>query len=418
MLGKTFSVLLDLYAFVTPISIAATNIVFFPLGVIWLFGARWTWTTWPPLWGWPEKLFLVYLGTSLVSALAGIDPVHSLKEIRNKDLYILILVVLVALVREREKNARLLRIFMMAGILTAVWGLIQYSIGVSQTDKSNGIFLYLPPALAHWPRPVLNLLSLLHGRVMGTRGHPLAYAECLLFNWALAICFLLASRDHAWIRWLLATTLIGAALMVSQSRGPWIAAGIILLAAMVTSSFRRSWALLAVGVLFLSLFAVVPAMRARAASILDRSHISNMTRVHMWRAGVVIWKTHPLLGVGPGNVKQLSDPFQTVEERAWGSWGHLHSNYINALAERGAFGLVTFLLFIGAICRELWHALRKSSTDPWAFSVYQAALLGILGFMIGGFTETSYNTAVVKMMLYFVIGLALALARHEEASRV
>ena len=104
MLDKFFRVGLDLYAFVTPISIAATNIVFFPLGVIWLFGARWPWPKWPPVYGWPEKFFLVYLGTSLISAAAGIDPLHSLREIKNKDLYILILIVLVALVRDRQRT--------------------------------------------------------------------------------------------------------------------------------------------------------------------------------------------------------------------------------------------------------------------------------------------------------------------------
>ena len=215
------------------------------------------------------------------------------------------------------------------------------------------------------------------------------------------------------MKWLAATALLGAALMVSQSRGPWIAAAIMLFLAMITSSSRRSWLLVGVGVVFIALFAVVPSMRARAASILDRSHHSNKERVHMWHAGFDMWKTHKLLGVGPGNVKQLSVPFQTPDERLWGPWGHLHSIYVNGLAERGALGLLTFFLFIGAICVELWQALQRSLGDPWAFAVYQAALLGILGFLIGGLTETSYNTAVVKMMFFFVVGLALALSRHE-----
>ena len=48
MLDKVFSIGLDLFAFVLPISIAATNIVFFPLAALWLFGARWPFSRWPP----------------------------------------------------------------------------------------------------------------------------------------------------------------------------------------------------------------------------------------------------------------------------------------------------------------------------------------------------------------------------------
>src|ERR1700687_5223031 len=212
MLNKIFSIGLDLFAFVMPISLPATNIVFFPLAALWLFGGKRTWSRWPPVWALPEKLILVFLGISLLSALFGLDPRHSMREIKNKDLYIVIAIFLVALVRDDEKNAKLLKLFMVAGALTAVWGLLQCAVGVNQTDKSNGIFISLPAALAHWPRPLLNLLSVLNGRVVATRGHPLAYAECLFFNWAFAISFFLSCRGREWIKWLCYMALIGAAL--------------------------------------------------------------------------------------------------------------------------------------------------------------------------------------------------------------
>src|ERR1051326_7872250 len=105
MLDLIFSRGLDLLAFVLPISIAATNIVFFPLAALWLFGAV---RTYKPVWGLPEKLYLGFFAISLLSSLLGVDPLHSLREIKNKDFYILITVVLVALVRNEEKNAKLI----------------------------------------------------------------------------------------------------------------------------------------------------------------------------------------------------------------------------------------------------------------------------------------------------------------------
>src|SRR5689334_18897487 len=121
MWDNIFGAGLDLLALVLPVSIAATNIVFFPLAALWLFGARRTFRKWPPTFGWPEKWFLLFLGVSLLSAFTGIDRAHSLREIKNKDLYILISVVLAALVRDFRKNARMFMIFMAAGVGTAVW---------------------------------------------------------------------------------------------------------------------------------------------------------------------------------------------------------------------------------------------------------------------------------------------------------
>jgi len=414
MLDNIFTAGLDLLAFVLPVSIAATNIVFFPLAALWLFAAKWTFPRWRPAWGRPEKFFLAFLAAGLVSAALSVNPAHSFREIWNKDFYILILVVLVALVREEKRCSRLLGWFMAGALVTAILGLIQCAVGVNLTDKVGGIFLYLPPRLAQWPKPVLNTLAMVDGRVLGTRGHPLAYAECLLFNWAFALCFLLSStRARAWLGWTGYLILIGAGLLVSQSRGPWIAAAVMAFLAMVTSNTRKSWLLLGLCALFMALFATVPVLRDRAVSILDRSHHSNVERLHMWRAGLAMWKSRPLFGVGPGNVKAISVNFQTPDEKVWGTWGHLHSLYMNFLAERGILGCLTFALFMTALWRELWRGLRKSSGDPCRAAVFRATLLALIGFLIGGLTEAVYNTAVVMMTFYFTVGLALALARHE-----
>ncbi len=84
MLNNIFSVGLDLLAIATPISIAVTNLIFFPLAGLWLFGAPWTFRTWSPRLGLPEKLFLAFLLLSLLSAFFGVELRHSLREIYKK----------------------------------------------------------------------------------------------------------------------------------------------------------------------------------------------------------------------------------------------------------------------------------------------------------------------------------------------
>ena len=68
---------------------------------------------------------------------------------------------------------------------------------------------------------------------------------------------------------------------------------------------------------------------------------------------------------------------------------------------------------MGAFSLELWQALQRFVSDLEQQVLFKGSLLGLVGFLVSGLTETTYNTAVVKMTLYFVLGLALAVSRHE-----
>lgn len=415
MLETFFSGGLQLLGWAMPISLAATNIVFFPLMGIWILGGKWTFPRWPYRPGLAEKIFAVYLVFAVCSAFSGVNLPHSLHEIKQKDFYPVILITLVALVRDRELHAKMLRYFLWGSFIVSVWGLIQYGVGVNQSDKSNGIFYHLPTALKDWPRPILDALSLVNGRVIGTRSHPLTYAECLLFTWAFCISKIIGARGKQWIGWLFALALTGAGLLVSSSRGPWIAAAVMLVLGILLDRSTRAWYFVLIAVGFFAVFRVVPSLHNRVVSIADNHHHSNRDRLHMWQSGVWMWKGRPLLGIGPGNVVIISTPYQEPQDRQWGPWGHLHSNYVNALAERGALGLLGLLAFLIALFKEVWDHWRRT-TDPYEAMFSRATLLSMVGFWIGGLTETSYNSAVVMMMFYFIVGLSLALSRHDPAS--
>ncbi len=412
MLESFFERGLLLLAAVTPISIAATNIVFFPILAVWVLGSRRTFSNWPPVWGLPEKLFLIFLAMSLVSAALGVNPAHSFHEIRMKDFYISILVLLVALIRREDQAFGLLKVFMVAGLLTALWGLVQAIISFHPMSSSGSTFRSVPAALANWPRPVLDLLVVEYGRSQGTRSHPIHYAECLLFIWPVTISFLVSCPRRELSRWVLATLLIGSALLVSQSRGPWLAAAVLWLLALTGARSRRAWALLSGSIFLLAVIWKIPALHSRAATLVEPSYRSNEERLQMWQTGLSLWKSHPWLGIGPGNVKRISAALPEDSGRPPEGWGHLHSTYVNFAAERGLAGLGTYLLMIAALCWELWKAMRRAQDSSTRQIVFRSTLLGVIGFLICGLTETAYNTAVVQMTFYFVVGLTLALARR------
>src|SRR5205807_834571 len=120
-----------LLAIALPISIAGTSLLLFPLLVVWILGARWTFPRWPWIPGPADGAFAALVIVSVLSSLLGMAPAHSLKEI-EKDFYYLMAPMCVALLADEERRASVLRAFLMAGLFTALVGAMQYCIGINK----------------------------------------------------------------------------------------------------------------------------------------------------------------------------------------------------------------------------------------------------------------------------------------------
>src|SRR5882724_2531874 len=147
MTSSILSYWFSAWALATPISIAGTSIVYFPLLGAYVLGGVWTFRRWPPPWGSVEKAFLVFWLLSVASAVFGMDARHSTVRL-SKDLYFLMTVLLGAYLAREPVGPKLLKIFAIAAIVTAALGALQLAIGVNQSDSSGGFFYYLPSWIA------------------------------------------------------------------------------------------------------------------------------------------------------------------------------------------------------------------------------------------------------------------------------
>ena len=323
------------WAIVTPVSIAGTSLLFFPLVGLYVLLGVWTFKRWPPPWGPVEKAFSVFWLLSLVSAIHGGELRQS--QIRlSKDLYFSMLVLLGAYLAREPEGTRLMKASMIAAIGTAAFGVLQFLIGVNQTNSSHGVFVNLPHWLEHAPRSLLDFLSLVNSRVTGTRAHPITYAEGLLFPLGYTLS-LLATRRQGWWKWAVGQYLVLLALVFSQSRGAWIAAVVMVLALVVLR--RDAWLSKRLALIYLPvvlLCILSPSLHSRAVTITDSNFESNSERLLMWRAGSRMIQDHPLLGIGTGLMHWASPAYQPEANRLGGPWSHLHNMYINVAAERGS----------------------------------------------------------------------------------
>jgi putative inorganic carbon (HCO3(-)) transporter len=223
-------------------------------------------------------------------------------------------------------------------------------------------------------------------RAFGTFGEPNPFAGYLEMTVLLLIA-VTASRiaasggvdrveapDHLVTAILAVASILGTATLVAtQSRGGYLgfAAGLVLAVWMTGGRVRRLGLLC--GSLCIALALASPiagrfAERVRLDSLLasggqvTSENFAAQERAAHWRAAVNMAKASPLLGVGAGN---YNDRFRELTS-VWRfriPRGHAHNAYLQALAQAGLMGLVSYLGLLVVVVARIRRALRFAETS-------------------------------------------------------
>ena len=285
---------------------------------------------------------LALIGVMFLSMTVAINRADSLKEIA-KWLELLVLVLFGAQYLRTRRQVWTLIIFIIIAALT------QALFGYAQAIFSLG------------PQSFVRSFAL---RVYGTFDQPNPYAGYLNMALPVPLALLLLGRD--WLTRVaagIASAFIGGAMLLTQSRGGQIA----LLAALVFIVLAgmprvRAWMrLVLVGIFLLIaglLSGVIPLyLFGEVERFLGLVHINLMEpntqdfstaeRLAHWIAGINMYLTHPILGVGIGNYPDVYRHYHI--STFVNSLGHAHDYYINIAAETGTIGLVIYLFFLIAL---------------------------------------------------------------------
>lgn len=230
-------------------------------------------------------------------------------------------------------------------------------------------------------------------------------------------------RERRWWHWLAAVT-ISLALLLSLTRGAWVAliGGVLLLLAV-----RAPKAMLWMAPLLALVLAVSPlAVIERASSIADLRDLSNYDRLCMVYSGVRMIEERPLVGIGPDMVGELypiyRHPTAPFLERP-----HLHNAFLQIGAERGLPALAAFLtLLAGSVGMALRGFRREGGHRGPRADLWMATVLCVVAFSIAGMFEDNWNDTEVQRIVLFVLALPACLqlsprpetgCRGEAASR-
>ncbi len=301
---------------------------------------------------------LAYLAAMWASMLGARSIGSSLAEIYRWLQFLLVVLLATSALRTTSQWLAAAAIAVASGAAEGALGLYQFFTGAG------------PQSFA---------ISEQFSRAFGTFGMPNSYAGYLGQIFPISLAFLAPATAHLLsersrgrrLPTLILCALLAAAsgltlagLLASYSRGAWLGA-LVGLAAMLLAASRRAFlaflaaAAFGLGILWLTgPQAVPPIVQERVSSLADQLRIFDVTqemvtpanfavaeRMSQWQAGLNMFLSNPILGVGIGNYNAA---YQDYFVGIWVfSRGHAHNYYINAAAETGVFGLAAYLWLLG-----------------------------------------------------------------------
>jgi O-antigen ligase len=248
-------------------------------------------------------------------------------------------------------------------------------------------------------------------RMTGFMGHWLTFSGEQLLVWSAAIPATIALGR----RWFLPITTVGAALILSFTRGVW--AGAVGAVASVSGLVPRR--LLMPLLLPLLLIAVIasPLIYHRLAASLNNQSDTFMPdtgRKELWKAGIQMIRQHPWLGVGPERVAIEFPRIYHGPNLANIYHGHLENDFLQIAAERGLICFATFLWFLLELYAGLYRLIRTA--DPGSRWVAVSGIAALTGFLISGLGEYNFGDSEVLLLMLFIVAMPFGVLREEEPS--
>jgi len=253
----------------------------------------------------------------------------------------------------------------------AQYGHFGYPAKVGAIDRLGALIGRVVPPAVFW-LPVDNSVA--------------TYLEGLLF---LAVALALAADRPAWrVAASLGAGLIGLALLMSTSRGAWLA--VLVAAALWIALYWRPARVAVILGALLSLALVIYVIARRDVTVLADIPIVDRTlaplfirpdRLHVYRNSIYLIQDFPLTGVGLGKqfamvlskyALLIHVPFLTYS----------HNLYLEVWLQQGLLGAVSWLWLIVAL-----YQAAHTHARPGPDFLYQGAWLGLTAVFVHGLTD-------------------------------
>jgi len=342
---------------------------------------------------WVIAVVMLYLTSEIIGALMSSDISYAVKELRRfTHLFVAGLLFTVPL--SSKSRSVLMTVFFCTAAIAGVAGILQYFGIVSTAGVYGGI----------------EQGSI---RSRGFSSNAILYASILAVVCSSSIVVLFSGRKNFPMspvyRWflLIIAVLTLSGILLSGSRGVWVALCIACLITLFIYKKQLSLLFAAIlAIICIIVFSMNPYLRGQAKTIVASMYSkdkfeSRDVRLELWKGSWLIFKEHPLLGVGTWNYESAVDEYiRQGRLKPLPVKMHAHSIYFHALATRGIIGFVLTIVLIVTII--LWG--RKEIKENSGFGGYVIILIAVLA-AVGGLTEINLDINQILAANCLAIGI-------------
>lgn len=150
--------------------------------------------------------------------------------------------------------------------------------------------------------------------------------------------------------------------------------------------------------------------RGRMLSFFDPYLQQNFTRLALWRAGWEIFKDYPLFGVGDIGIEKYYVHYKQPYDKE--IHGHLHNNYFHFLATLGLFGFLAIMYLFIMIIIKISRIYKSTKGKTFIASYSLGTLAAFVNILVAGLSELNFWDHEIATLIYFTIGLNIALYMH------
>lgn len=355
----------------------------------WALGRAWRWARrgkrpdlpWRAVLDWPVLLFVV---GALLATFVAVNQAEHARQLRVVVVEPLLFYLLARHYARGEGAGRLLRAFVVAGLLVSLYAVYQY-LFTTDTIVAEGV----PRARAFYGSP--NNLGLYVARTL-----------------PVAVCLAVWGKKER-LLYALAALPLAVALVLTFSAGAWLGAAAALVFAAAVGGKRR----LALGVVLAGTALVLAGPLLGLERI--TSHFSPDAptwrfRFYVWQAGLQMALDHPLLGIGMDNFLGHYPDYMHPEAWQEPNLSHPHNLVLDFWLSVGVVGLAGAAWLVARMLRGalmLWHG--ASRVEARAVGLALAACT--VDFLVHGFFDNSYF--LVDLAIIFWLSQALVSAQRE-----
>ena len=335
-----------------------------------------------------NKLLVIYFFVILASSFNALAPEVSFGKLSEFIAWMIIYFLIVNIVNTENR------------FLVFIFAFMVYSFKMSQFSFRN------------WLTSGLSFTAIGSGGGPGWFHNSGEFGIQMVIFFSIGVCFFWSLKDF-WPRWKQIvfflfpfTALTGT--VSSSSRGAMIGvAGVSFF--WLLKSKHKIRGILLLGVVSVVVYSFIPAQQMTRFEAMGEDDTS-ISRIDLWKRGMVLIKQYPVLGVGYENWIVAQEKLFGIENSQV-----CHNIFIQCTSELGYVGLSVLLLLIVFTFVNNYQVrkmVRQSPKDNRFLFFMSHGLDGaLIGYMISGFFVT------VLYYPYFWINLAMTASLHEAAKR-